>query len=75
MSVGVWRVRPLKEVAKMERVLLTVPEACRALAIERSKLYELLMRGELRSVSIGRARRIPASAIHEFIEKLAGEES
>ncbi|MFO7284087.1 MAG: excisionase family DNA-binding protein [Thermobifida fusca] len=39
------------------RILLTVPEAARVLAISRSKLYELLVSGEVRSLRIGGSRR------------------
>lgn len=40
------------------------------LGIGRSKLYELMDAGEIRSVKIGRNRLIPESAIVEFIERL-----
>ena len=40
----------------MPRLLLTVPEAAEALAISRSKLYELLAAGLVRS---GPHRRVP----------------
>ncbi|MBO2531093.1 MAG: hypothetical protein CW348_14800 [Thermobifida sp.] len=39
------------------RLLLTVPEAARVLAISRSKLYELLASGAVRSLRIGGSRR------------------
>ncbi|QOS60393.1 excisionase family DNA-binding protein [Thermobifida fusca] len=39
------------------RILLTVPEAARVLAISRSKLYELLVSGAVRSLRIGGSRR------------------
>ena len=32
-------------------------------------LFELIESGELRSIKVGRARRIPAAAIDEFIDK------
>lgn len=49
-------------------MLLTIPEAARLLAIGRTTLYSLIDRGELRAVAIGRARRIPRSALQEFVE-------
>jgi excisionase family DNA binding protein len=39
--------------------LLTVPEAAEALAISRSKLYELLASGAIASVRIDGSRRKP----------------
>jgi excisionase family DNA binding protein len=59
----------------MERLLLTPEEAAEALAICRAKVYDLLRSGELRSMRIGSARRIPATALREFIEKHVGEAS
>ncbi|MFX1757256.1 helix-turn-helix transcriptional regulator [Rhodococcus sp. As11] len=44
--------------------------ACDRLGIGRSKLYELMDAGEIRSVKIGRNRLVPESAIVEFIERL-----
>jgi len=44
--------------------------ACDRLGIGRSKLYELMESGEIRSVKIGRNRLVPESAIVEFIERL-----
>ena len=47
--------------------LLSIEQACAALGgIARSTLYQLLDRGELRSVTVGRRRLIPASAIAEY---------
>lgn len=50
-------------------LLLTVHQACERLNISRTTLYELMNAGELESVSIGRARRIPVSSVNDFIDK------
>jgi excisionase family DNA binding protein len=42
-----------------------VPEAAEALAISRSKLYELLASGAIDSIRIGGSRRIPLAALEE----------
>lgn len=47
--------------------LLTVPEAMAQLNVSRWTLYNLIRSGELASVTIGRARRIPAAALDDFI--------
>lgn len=52
------------------RLLLTVPEAAAALAISRSKLYELLTAGTLQSIRIDGSRRIPVTALHAYIAAL-----
>lgn len=54
----------------MDKLLLTPVEAAQTLGIGRSMLYELLQRGELRSVHIGTCRRIPTEAIEEFLARL-----
>jgi excisionase family DNA binding protein len=44
------------------------------MGIGRSLLYEMIMGGQIRSVSIGRARRVPVTAIQEFVERLEAEQ-
>ena len=51
--------------------LYTVREAAAVLSIGRSHLYELLADGRIRSVKVGRSRRIPHSALGEFLNSLA----
>ncbi len=51
------------------KLLLTIPDAADALGMCRSVVYELLLCGALRSVKIGRARRIPVSVLEEFIAR------
>jgi excisionase family DNA binding protein len=55
------------------RLLLTVPEAAEALAISRSKLYELLASGAIASVRIDGSRRIPLTALEEYVSRLLAE--
>lgn len=54
----------------MERLLLTAKEAADALGIGRSKVYELMMSGELESVRIGGSRRVPVEALRDFVNTL-----
>ncbi|NNN08970.1 MAG: helix-turn-helix domain-containing protein [Acidimicrobiaceae bacterium] len=51
----------------VQKLLLTVPEAGQALAISRSKVYELLESGSMPSVYIGRSRRIRVSDVEAFV--------
>jgi len=55
----------------MDTLLLNAEQAAEALAISRSKIYELLASGDLPSVQIGRCRRIPTSALADFVKDLA----
>lgn len=50
--------------------LLTVKEGCEILKCGLTRLYQLMNRGQLRSVTMGKSRRIPRSAINEFIASL-----
>jgi excisionase family DNA binding protein len=54
----------------MPRLLLTVPEAAEALAISRSKLYELIAAGLVRSVRIDGSRRVPVEALESYVAGL-----
>lgn len=56
----------------MNPVLLPVfPEAGVALGgLSRTKVYELIAAGELRTVKIGRRRFVPASAVQEYVDRL-----
>ena len=52
------------------RLLLTSVEVAWLLGVSRSRVYELMNAGALRSVAIGRSRRIPRQAVDEFINSL-----
>ena len=58
----------------MTRLLLTVPEAAEALAISRSKLYELIAAGVVQSVRIDGSRRVPVEALETYIAHLLDQE-
>jgi excisionase family DNA binding protein len=53
----------------------TVAEAARQLKIGRTAMYELIMSGEVRSVTIGRSRRVPASCIADYLARLLEQPS
>jgi excisionase family DNA binding protein len=53
--------------------LLTPAEAAAVLRIGRSKLYELIARGGIESVKLGRCRRFRRSDLDRFIRALAAE--
>lgn len=65
---------PLSRVEETQRVMLTIPEAARRLAIGRSTIYELLARGALESVHIGRSRRVPVDCLGDFVDACRREE-
>jgi excisionase family DNA binding protein len=57
----------------LPRRFYRIPEAAEILGLGRSKTYELVQSGALRTVRVGRAVRVPASAIDEFAERLEAE--
>lgn len=56
-----------------ERRLYRVNDAARLLSMSRSVIYEQIRTGRLRSVTQGRIRLIPASAIDDYIALLERE--
>jgi excisionase family DNA binding protein len=52
------------------QVLLKVEEAAEALRIGRTVMYALISSGEIRSVLIGRSRRVSVEALREYAKKL-----
>jgi excisionase family DNA binding protein len=51
-------------------LLVTVVEAAAILGVGRTTLYQLISRGELRPVHIGRSLRVPVAELEHFVEAL-----
>lgn len=58
----------------MEKILLTAEEAADMLGVGKSTVYDLIRMRLLRSVQIGRSRRIPVDACHELVDRLLEQE-
>jgi excisionase family DNA binding protein len=54
----------------MDTLLLKVPEVMARLAVGQTKVYELMSSGELRSVKVGRSRRVPSDELERFMAEL-----
>jgi excisionase family DNA binding protein len=50
--------------------LLTVPEVMERLHLSRATVYDLIRSRALPSGKVGRARRIPESAVNNFMQQL-----
>jgi excisionase family DNA binding protein len=55
--------------------LLTVRETSERLRLSRSTVYQLLLKNQIRSVVIGRATSMPASASSDFLARLEAEQA
>jgi excisionase family DNA binding protein len=51
-------------------LLLTVEEAADRLSIGRTLMYRLVSSGAVRSVTIGRLRRVPAECLEQYVSDL-----
>lgn len=56
-----------------ERRVFNVAEAAAVLGMSRSKLYQFIASGEIRTIHIGRLCKVPVEAIDEFIAARAGD--
>lgn len=55
----------------MDPLFLPVPDACRALGISRSTLYELIADGQITPAKLGRKTLIPRGCLLDFAARLA----
>ncbi len=62
-----------RDVVSEPALLYTVNEAAALLRVSRSRIYDLMNRGLLTSVSIGASRRIPRAALETYIAQLVRE--
>jgi excisionase family DNA binding protein len=55
-----------------ERLLYRVREAAQILAVSESKMWEIVLRGDIESVKLDGSRRISRQAIERYIVSLGG---
>ncbi|MGW5341772.1 helix-turn-helix domain-containing protein [Streptomyces sp. NPDC004050] len=48
---------------------LTVPEVMEALRLSRFMVYNLIRSKQLPSITVGRARRVPADSVRAFMDR------
>ena len=56
------------------KLLLTPKMVAARLSVAESTVYQLLTNGTIESVTIGRARRIPADALISYVNRLREEQ-
>lgn len=58
----------MSKLQDLPRLLYTTEEAAAQLAVGVTKAKELISTGELRSIRVGRLRRITASSLTEYVQ-------
>ena len=53
-----------------EPILVSVADAARMLSIGRTAAWELVRKQKIKSVKIGRTRRVPIVAIQDYVNRL-----
>jgi excisionase family DNA binding protein len=59
----------------MEKLLLTAEEAAELIGVKRCTIYDLMRLRILPSVKIGRYRRVPVSALRQYVDQLVAEQA
>lgn len=59
----------------MSQLLYTAEDAVPVLRVGLTTVKAKIKTGELRSIKIGSARRIPADALHEYVQRLDAEQN
>jgi len=67
--------RQAKEVTGVEQLLYSVREAAGIVGVGKSKMWELVARGEIESIKVDALRKIPADALTAYVERLRAEQA
>ena len=59
----------------MDAILVSVEEAAHRLSMSRSKVYDLVLSGQIESIKVGRSRRVLVAGIDDFINRLLAEQT
>jgi len=51
----------------VEPICVRINDAARMIGVGRTKLYELISKGEVETVKIGKATRVTTASLHELI--------
>lgn len=62
----------MTETMELGRLLLRPEEVAKALGVGRTKVFELIRTGELRSVKLGGLRRVSSAALADYVAGLDG---
>jgi excisionase family DNA binding protein len=62
---------PNRALESSPRLLLTVEEAADRIGICRSNMFKLIRQGHVKSVKVGRLRRVTPAALEDFVQRLS----
>jgi excisionase family DNA binding protein len=62
-------------VTGVEQLLYSVREAAVIVGVGKSKMWEIVARGDVESVKIDALRKIPADALTAYVKRLRAEQS
>jgi excisionase family DNA binding protein len=57
----------------MDQQLFTIPQTAELLELGRSQVYKLVAAGQIETVPVGKSRRVPAEAVHDFVRRLRNQ--
>jgi excisionase family DNA binding protein len=57
------------------RVMLTAEQAAEAIGVGRTTMFALIKSGEIKSIRIGRLRRVPLDSIEAYTNRLITEQT
>lgn len=57
----------------MEKLLLSPEEAAAVVGVGRTTMYQLLSSGAIRSIQVGKLRRIPVAALNDWVAQQVAE--
>ena len=55
--------------SQVERILYRPAEAAKAIGISRSRIYELIARGEIPSIRVGGVVRVPVASLQGWVNQ------
>ena len=59
----------------MEKLLLRPAEAGELIGVSRAQAYNMIQRGEIPSVRLGRSVRVPLEGLREHVRRLSQEQA
>lgn len=65
----------MEAVTTPRKLLLSVEEAAEVLGVGRTAMYALLRTGAVRSVTLGRSRRVRPEDLEAYVEQLAEDQA